>query len=149
MSGRTDRREAPFLSSRCVAIALAAACLASCSLSKDLATARQAVDGFHQKLMKAQDDAIYDGAHASYRSTVSRETNRGLFARIRRKMGAFADSTNTQYLTNASTSGTFVTLHYTTKCANGDLEEQFVWRVDAGEARLVSYRANSPLLLTD
>ena len=34
-------------------------------------------------------------------------------------------------------------------CANGKLEEQFVWLMIGGKATLLKYNANNPLLLTD
>jgi hypothetical protein len=136
---------------RCFASVLwALVLICSCSTSRDVDIARGAVEQFHQQLAAQQDDSIYDAAddHA-YKQSVSRETNHGFLSRIRRKMGAFKSSTNTSYFVNASTNGTFVRLQYKTQCANGELDEGFVWRVEGGRAILVRYEANSPLLLTD
>lgn len=124
--------------------------LLSCLSSKQVDIARRAVEQFHQEVATGQDDAIYDAAddHA-YKESVSRETNRGFFSRVRRKMGACTRSTETNYFIDAGTAGTFVRLRYKTQCANGELDELFVWRIEGDRAILVRYEANSPLLLTD
>lgn len=121
----------------------------ACSASKDVDIARRAVEQFHQQIASAQDDAAYDETDPAYKESMSREAHEGFFAKIRRKMGAFKSSANTGYFVNASTAGTLVRLQYKTRCANGELDEGFVWRIKAEHATLVRYEANSPLLLTD
>ena len=139
--------------SRCftlgLAVALVVLLLCTCSISKDADIGRQGVEQFHKQFTAQQDDAIYDAADPAFRRSLSREVSHEFFSRIRRKMGACQDSKEINYLVNESTSGTFVTLHYQTKCANGELNEQFVWRISRGQALLVGYRANNPRLLTD
>lgn len=143
-------REAVLLTpTKYAASLLAALLLCSCSMSRDRDIARRAVEQFHQRLAAGQDDTVYDAADPIYKQSVSREINHGLLWRIRRKMGSCQGSENTRYFVNAGTSGTFVTLQYRTKCANGELDEEFVWHVEEEGAALVSYRANSPLLLAD
>lgn len=130
-------------------VALGVLLLCSCSIGKDADIGRQGVEQFHKQFTAQQDDAIYDAADPAFRRSLSREVSHEFFSRIRRKMGACLDSKETSYFVNDSTSGTFATLHYQTKCANGELNEQFVWRISKGHALLVSYSANNPRLLTD
>ncbi len=118
-------------------------------MSKDVDIARRAVEQFHRQIAAGQDDAIYDETDSAYKESMSPEAHEGFFARIRRKMGAFKNSTNTGYFINTSTTGTLVRLQYKTQCANGELGEGFVWRIEGERAILVRYEANSPLLLTD
>lgn len=120
--------------------------LCACSMSKDVDIARQAVKQFHQQVSERQDDAIYDATEPAYKESMSREAHDQFFARIRHKMGTFKGSTNTGYFVNASTTGTLVRLQYKTRCANGELNEGFVWRIEGEHAILVRYEASSPLL---
>ncbi len=123
--------------------------LCACSMSKEVDIARRAADQFHQQIAAGQEDAIYNATDPAYKEFMSREAHDGFFARIRRKMGGFKGSTNTGYFINASTTGTLVRLQYKTQCANGELDEGFVWRIEGERAILVRYEANSRLLLTD
>jgi hypothetical protein len=122
--------------------------MSSCSMSKDIDTARRAVGQFHKQMAAGKDDAIYKEADRSYRQAMTREAHDAFFARIRRKMGRFESSTNTGYFIDVGTKGTLVSLRYKTQWANGDLDERFVWRLYGGRAFLVRYEASSPLLLT-
>lgn len=133
----------------CLTVALGAMFLCSCSIGKDAGIGRLGVEQFHKQFAAQQDDAIYDAADPAFRRSLSREVSHKFFSRIRRKMGACQDSKETNYFVNEGTSGTFVTLNYQTKCAYGELIEQFVWRINGGHALLVGYRANNPRLLTD
>ncbi len=132
-----------------VILLIAAAQLCSCSMSKDMTMAEQAVAQFHERLNNQQDDAIYDAADAAYKNAITRETNHGFLSRIRRKLGTIKTSSKTNFRLNIDTNGTFVNLAYKTECANGEADETFVWRVEGGHVTLVGYHVNSPLMLTD
>lgn len=123
--------------------------LCSCSMSRDVEIARQAVEQFHRQVSEGQYDAIYDAADPVYKESLSREANHSFFSRIRLKMGAFQNTKNTGYFVSAATKGTFVRLQYKTLCLNGELDEQFILRIEGGCATLVRYEASSPLLSTD
>jgi hypothetical protein len=118
-------------------------------MSRDVDIARRAVEQFHQQVATRQDDAVYDATDPAYKESMSRESHRGFFERIRRKMGILQSSKNTGYVANSATNSTFVRLRYKTQCANGELDEVFVWRIERGRAVLVRYEASSPLLSTD
>jgi hypothetical protein len=132
-----------------LALLLGVVVICACSMSKDVDIARRAAEEFHQQVAAGQDDTVYDAADLAYKESVSRETNHAFFLRIRRKMGVFKSNKNTSYFLNKTTNGTFVRLQYKTECANGDLDEEFLWRIEGAHAVLVRYQANNPLLLTD
>jgi uncharacterized lipoprotein YajG len=121
----------------------------ACSVSKDTTAAVQAVKQFHEQFGSAQDDAIYDAADSQYQHAISKEVSRGFLARVRRKMGAIKSTSQTSYYVNMTTGGIFITLQYKTQCANGKMDESFVWHMENDQARLVRYNVNSPLLLAD
>jgi hypothetical protein len=118
----------------------------SCSMSRDVEIARQAVEQFHRQISAGQYDAIYDAADPAYRQSLSREANRNFFSRIRHKVGALQNTKNTFYFVNAATKGTLVRLQYKTQCRKGELDEQFILRVEENRAALVRYETSSPLL---
>jgi len=132
-----------------ILLLLAAACLTSCGTGKDLSVAQQAVEQFRRQLAAEQDDVIYDAADATWRAAIDRETSHKFFARLRRKLGSYGQSQNTGFNVNFSTTGTFVALRFKTRCANGELDENFTWRVSGGHAFLTGYNVVSPLLLSD
>ncbi|MGH9401964.1 MAG: hypothetical protein ACRD2P_07655 [Terriglobia bacterium] len=117
--------------------------LCSCSMSRDVEIARQAVERFHQQVSAGQYDAIYDAADPAYKQSLTREANRNFFSRIRLKTGAFQNAKNTGYFVNTATKGTFVRLRYKTLCCNGELDEQFILRIEGNRATLVRYEASS------
>jgi hypothetical protein len=49
---------------------------------------------------------------------------------------------------NATPTGTFVTLGYDVEFSEGKGQEQFAFKMNGNEARLVNYNINSPLLIT-
>ena len=123
--------------------------LCACSMSKDTGVAEQAVKQFHEQMAAAQDDGIYDAADSRYKQAVTKEVSHGFLSRVRRKMGAITSTTRTGFRVNVTTSGNFVTLQYKTQCANGEMDETFVWNVENAQAQLVKYNVNSPAMLTD
>ena len=123
--------------------------LCGCSAKVDYQAAKAASDNFHQQMAAANYGAIYDSSSSEFRSSASRETIVGFLQRINRKLGACGEASQQGFNVNYNTSGKFVTLSYSRKCANAALEEQFVWRVEGNKALLVRYNANSPVLLTD
>src|SRR4051812_3706986 len=101
--------------------------LCGCSAKANVEDARKAVDQFHQQMSAGEYDAIYDSATETFRAAGSRDQMQGFFKRVNRKMGVCTDATQKHWYVNTTTSGTFVQLSYTRKCANGELREQFVW----------------------
>jgi hypothetical protein len=121
----------------------------ACFSRVSIDVAQRAADEFHLRVASGQADAIYDDATDNYRTSVSREINRGRFARLRRKMGVCPSSAATAIAVNSGTRGTSATASYKTTCSNGVLNESFLWQIADGKAKLDAYDASSPLLLGD
>jgi len=134
---------------RILALAPVLLVLCGCSAKADYQAAKTASDNFHQEMATANYSAIYDSASSEFRSSGPRETLIGFLQRVNRKMGTCGEASQQGINVNYNTAGSFVTLSYSRKCANGELGEQFVWRIEGGKALLVRYNANSPVLLTD
>ncbi len=134
---------------RILALAVILLVLCGCSAKADYQAAKAASDNFHQQMSAANYATIVDGASADFRSSAPRETLIGFLQRVNRKMGACGEAVQQGLNVNYNTAGNFVSLNYSRKCANGELGEQFTWRIESGKAALVRYHANSPVLLTD
>ena len=128
---------------------LAPLVLFGCGMSAGVALGKTAVDEFHTRYNAAQYEAIYDAADPEWRNAMDRETSRKFFERVHRKLGSCSKTTNTGYVYNTTTGGTFVNLHYTATCSSGTLEEDFRIKLEGQKGLLIGYTANSPLLLTD
>ena len=124
--------------------------LCSCSASVNYRDAKNAADTFHHLFDSGQYVAIYSSASEGFQKAGSRDQFIGYSSRINRKMGKCGElSVVTFARYQTSTSGSFVIIKSSRTCANGNLDEQFVWQMIEGKATLVHYTANSPLLLTD
>ena len=121
----------------------------ACGFTKGMDAARSAVDEFHRQVAAEQAGMIFDGATDHFRSSLSREFNRARFVRLRQKMGVCRSSQATSMSVNATNLGTFVSMKYSTRCANRQLDESFVWLIENEKARLYDYSASSPLLLVN
>ena len=92
---------------------------------------------------------IYEISAKAFRATATRDQLIGFFTRVNRKMGKCGESRASFGGYQATPGGTYVTINSSRTCANGKLEEQFVWLMIGGKATLLKYNANNPLLLTD
>jgi hypothetical protein len=128
---------------------LIAISFSACSLTANYSKASVATTRFHDLVDRSEFDAIYDSSSPGFRQGITREQWVGLLNRIKRKLGVCTGSTPTSQAFQATTSGVFVTTNDFRNCANGKLDEQFVWRSVDGEVKLFKYGAGSPLLLTD
>jgi hypothetical protein len=133
---------------RQVSIAVAASILTGCSASANYHDAEKASAAFHKMMDNGEYAAIYETSSTAFRS-LTRDQTIGFFARMNRKMGKCADGTVTLGGYNGTPSGSYVTLNSTRSCANGKLEEQFVWLMVSRKPTLLRYNASNPLLLTD
>jgi hypothetical protein len=97
-------------------------------------------------LAAGEADTVYDEATKNYQGIVSREVNRGLFARISRKLGVCTTFKPTGTFVNSSNRGTYVTTSYRSSCEKGGLDESFIWSIESGKAKLWKYSIASPLL---
>jgi hypothetical protein len=111
--------------------------------------AKSATDIFHQMMDRGEYAAIYDNARPEFRATVGRDVLIAVLTRVHRKMGSCQQSPASVTGMTVNTSGSFVTTASNRYCENGYLAEQFGWMVIGGNPVLLSYNANSPMLLTD
>jgi len=123
--------------------------LSACSPKADFSSAKDACVLFHRRVDRSDYGSVYDAAADGFRTSQNRELFVGFLKRVARKLGKCDDATISLSGVRATFSGTFLMTEATRTCANGQLQEQFVWQMVRGEARLVRYNANSPLLLTD
>jgi hypothetical protein len=126
------------------ALALA---MAGCTMSADTKLAEDAVPKFHEMLDAGQFDEIYAGAGDELKHVATKQDFVALLAAVHRKLGASKTSTEKGWHVNIHTSGTIVTLNYATTYAQGEAGEQFVYKLDGGQALLVGYNINSNALI--
>lgn len=127
-------------------IAVATA-LAGCSMSADTKLAEQAVPRFHEMLDAGQFEAIYTASAEDLKKAATRENFVALLEAVHRKLGATKSSNQQGWNVNYHTSGTFVTLNYSTAYAEGEAAEQFVYRLQDKKALLAGYHINSNALI--
>jgi len=120
-----------------------------CSSQEDFQKAERATDEFHMQFAKASYGEIYDASDSAVKTNATREQMIGMLQRINRKLGPCGDPQRQSFNVNYNTSGRFVTMVYTRKCANGQLAENFVWRIQDGKPILYGYHVKSPALATD
>lgn len=111
--------------------------------------AEAATNVFHQRFVAGQDEAIYFNSGPEWGSTIDLETERKLFARIRRKLGPCSYYGPLSRFVSVTSNGSFVTLRYNADCKNGPMDETFAWRVSSQQTQLINYQATSKLLLID
>jgi uncharacterized protein DUF4019 len=128
-------------------IVFMAVAMAGCSMSADTKLAEQAVPQFHAMLDAGRFDAIYEAASEDLRKATKQDSFVALLEAIHRKLGTTKSSAERNWNVNYQTSGTFVTLDYSTTYAEGDATEQFVYRLKDGKALLAGYHINSTALI--
>ncbi len=137
------------MSSASMVLALALV-LSGCSLRSEYELAREASRAFDLLMDRREYTALYDQASARFQASATREQVVGYLARINRTIGRCEGESRISVISyNASSSGTWVTTRSLRNCANGALEEDFVWEISRRRAVLLHYSAESPLLLMD
>ena len=121
--------------------------LAGCSMSADTKLAEQAVPKFHEMLDAGQFNAIYTASSEDLKKAATQENFVALLEAVHRKLGPSKSSEQKSWNVNYHTSGTFVTLNYSTAYAEGEAAEQFVYRLEGKTALLAGYHINSNALI--
>jgi hypothetical protein len=129
-------------------VAALMAALCGCSMSADTATAEQAVPRFHEQLDAGRFDEIWDQSADELKKASPHQEFVGFLSAVHRKLGDTKSADKTGWNVNYQTSGSFVTLGYKTVFAEGDAQEQFVFRLKDKTALLVGYHINSMALIT-
>jgi len=121
--------------------------LGGCSFGKDVPVAEKAVDAFHAQLDAGQFDAIYTAASADLKARAKQADMVALLSAVHRKLGSFRSGKTQGWNDNIDTAGHMITLSYSATYQNGTADEQFVYRLDGGQARLAGYHVNSDQLI--
>ena len=123
--------------------------LAGCSASANIDAAKAGVETFHSQLNSSQFDAVYAQSDAAMKDAISKDKLNAFLSAVHRKLGAAGQSSLQTWNVNYTTSGQFVRLGYQTTFANGPGQENFVYKLDGGAAKLVSYNINSDALVVN
>jgi hypothetical protein len=121
--------------------------LVGCSASANIDAAKAGVQQFHDLLNTSQFEAVYDQSDQAMKQTASADRLVKLLSAVHRKLGAAGDSALQNWNVNHTTSGQFVTLNYKTTFAGGAGDENFVYRMDGGRAKLAGYHIVSDALI--
>jgi hypothetical protein len=129
-------------------IAALMAALCGCSMSADTALAEQGVPRFHEQLDAGRFDEIWEQSADELKKASPQPQFVEFLGAVHRKLGNTKSADKTGWNVNYQTSGSFVTLGYKTVFAEGDAQEQFVFRLQDKTALLVGYHINSMALIT-
>ena len=120
--------------------------LAACGFTKAKTAAEKAVDLFHKQYNENRFSEIYSAAAPEFKKGF-KETDFTYFIQVTRsKMGVHKSSSESSWRTNATTSGTFITLHYKSEFEHSTGIEDFTFIVLGDSAKLFRIDVNSPLL---
>ena len=117
--------------------------LSGCSISADTTAAEQAVSKFHEQLDASRFNEIYEGSSEDLKKASSRQDMVALLEAVHRRLGATKSSKEQTWHVNFHTSGDFVTLKYKTAYANGDMDEEFIYRMQDKTPLLAGYQFKS------
>jgi hypothetical protein len=122
--------------------------LASCSMSKDTELAAAQIPAFHKELDAGAFQHLYASSSSDLQKAATEADFVKLLDAVNRKLGKVKTSTQKTWNVASTTSGTFVTLVQTTQFERGPGDEQFVYRIDNGMAKLAGYHINSIALVS-
>lgn len=134
--------------SRAAWLLIPAFMLLGCSMSKDSEIAEKKVPEFHLLLDSGRFSEIYSASSDELKKVSKESDFVALLEGVHRKLGNNKTSERQTWNVNYNTSGTFVTLTYKTTYSEGDASEQFVYRIQDGEAKLAGYHVNSNAFIT-
>jgi hypothetical protein len=122
--------------------------VAGCGGKQQIANADAAVTQFHAELNAGNFDQIYAGSDTAMKNASSQEKFVALLDAIHRKLGMVKSANRQTFFMNYGTSGKFLRLTYATQYDADNAAEEFVFRVDGNNVRLVGYHINSEALVT-
>ena len=121
--------------------------LAGCSPGRDIPAATSAVDGFHAALNAGRFTPIYAAGAPELRAAAPERGFVAILEAVHRKLGAFKSGKSVGWRENVTTSGTFVSLGYSSEYERGHADEQFSYKIADGRPALVGYHINSTAML--
>jgi hypothetical protein len=116
--------------------------LAACAGTDD---AKRGVANFRARAALTSFSEIYWRAAPEFRQSATEEQFLRVMTTLDRKLGPWTSAGEP----GGNVTGHVVNLTYQSQFAKGVVSEQFTWRIEDGEPVLLSYRANSPLLITE
>jgi hypothetical protein len=126
-----------------ILLAVLMSALSGCSISADTAAAERAVSKFHEQLDASRFNEIYEGSSEDLRKATTHQDMVALLEDVHRKLGPTKSSKEQTWHVNFHTSGDFVTLKYKTAYANGDMDEEFIYRMRDKTPLLAGYHFKS------
>ena len=108
--------------------------------------AKRGVEEFRSRAAQRSYAEIYRTAGAELRQGTTEEQFERFMTAIDRKLGAWQSAEDPAWNVMRGTAGHLVRLTYESQFARGGASEQFLWRIELGEAVLLGYHVHSPLL---
>ncbi len=109
--------------------------------------AQEAVTALHREMSRGDDAGIFANADDAYRQTITVDTSNGMFDNVRTRLGAPRSSIRIDSHDSAEqTTGSFLTLHYSTRFEKGVGRETICFHNVDGVWKLAAYNVESPLL---
>lgn len=114
--------------------------LASCTSSENKAVALQAISDFHRRYNNFAFSDIYEDAHPSLKSIISKEDFVSGIGAIRNGEGAVLDVQEVGDAYNYSSEGNMVKILVNVRFEKRKAREEFIYHVSTEKAYLSSYR---------
>jgi hypothetical protein len=125
----------------------APAALAACSPGTQVPAAQRAAASFHAQLDAGRFTAIYAESSDEMKRTTSQQDLVRLLVAVHARLGRFKGGRTAGWNDSRTTSGRFVTLDYAATYETGAARENFVFRIDGGQAVLAGYHVDSKALV--
>jgi hypothetical protein len=129
----------------CIAMATAAL-LAACSPIADTKAAEAGVERFHRAMDSGRLAEAYDASAPDMKSVTSRDQFITLFGAVHDRLGTYKSGKTVSWKDNANTDGHYVVLNRQAEFERGSATEDFVFRIEKGEAVLAGYHVTSNVL---
>ena|SRR5579872_6987141 len=105
-----------------------------------------AVEQFHRRLNQSDFETIYGDATDEFRRAGSRENELKFFEMVHQKMGSSGKKSFKGFHVNWQNGRLTVNDVFDTQFTQGQAQEGFIWVIDQDQARLQTYRIDSPNL---
>lgn len=124
----------------------AALFLVGCTTGRD--EAKQGVTEFRARVAQRAFSEVYATADPELRKAVTEDKFVEFLTALEDKLGPWQSAADPGWNVMRMTSGHFVKLSYQSQFAKGRAAEEFTWQIRNGQAVLVGYYVNSPLLVS-
>jgi hypothetical protein len=108
--------------------------------------AKRGVEEFRSRAAQRSYAEIYRAGGAELRQGTTEEQFERFMTAVDRTLGAWQSAEEPAWNVMRATTGQLVRLTYQSQFERGGANEQFLWRIEQGEAILIGYHVNSPLL---